>query len=1777
VTKVGKAWETYLADAAKLRAAHARAIDTEATAESRYAAAAERAGIYRAMSNRYGGLIGMLDEINGTRVISEAAGSPRGLVLYHGGLRQGATLDDIDLGRIGTQQGKGGKYGGFYLTDESSKSWSEGYAAQRNAGLHAFRLREDAQILDKGDEVIDRLTPARLGIYLDDGYDVVKGKDSLGRTQYVLLNKDAVDEMLPADQVGRAERVDGVLGNRLTGGHLVTFPTNKTPITELSDLTSYLSSTDGLLRLAGGAPAREVVVMPGRLSLWAEQRAIEDTSAARKTRSRAMIFDYTNAMKMLPDESEAGILDSAAAAMGDLQLQEISQSAFRSARAARLKWDRISRRLTTTIPNVTRIDLNDGGSTKLVEQLGRIYLNKGDAARLASAYNLGNVAQRRQILKGAIMQTFHASGLSRSEDGRLFMQKFLGDYDDFARQRYGLGDTSKIVVDGQEKQAALLESQISTNVIIPSMREMHFLATKFAVAGWGRRVGVNSIRAFGQSDAADYMLGAIKIGWITTIAGGLRNALDEVANIAAYGMGRDALKARAVYTRATEGLRAKRRELSKKYLDDVRAAGGSRDAVDERYRQTIGQANVNHEEAVRALDAARKGQLDLDNAEGLFDARTQAIRDRAAKAQDAVRTARMKIEAMRGNEDDVLAREQLAEELRRALDEQDKAEQASRARAMEERPAPGEQTAKVREQLDRRGTLSVPDAEAQLKRAEKERKDARALEGIIRHRVPLWVRGAADTVNDLMIGVALGKLVRVFGRKYAITEQDVNFAKELADRELAQVASDGLFQAHYWDSGMDDRYAMALHRAGLKARRYAYEKRYEGWGEIEPDAGAGLDSWAKMMGLAFEDSASPAHAWVETVRTMRRTGREFQQTALPGDVLDRIRGGAYPGVSEETRQELLDAYARVDDPLGDEFIDEAGQAWSRNTAMELEAAQQKAMTELLEAELAAGKTLRYLPDQGARTDAVSGEVMIRNEKDLSDLLDDIVDWPGKDEADTPFMHLLNPERWVISEPVDLTGQVDRLALESARDAIRARMGDEDMRHFVSTGEVFQQLRDGTKVGTNPLLRDQVLDEYADRLTAHLTMMLTGRNGRVSDELIDMLADSKLTGAVPDSSWLAGIPAEYRPEKVIGQLWAPYNPEHLPDTFPRGYTQMMAVAYDKVVTDQINALSRNPLVTALYINARRNTMAYRDKLVAAGWSEENADIVVRRIALRHAEEEAFKHIDNPYVSSQFSLVYRNYATFVRAQEDWLRRWGRTIKDNPQVIRQAQLLIHATQAAGHVEVNEDGDLVFVYPGSALMGEVFAKAFGAENNPLRAAVTSELSSKVAYMNPSLDNPVGLTATPLLSIPLGMLTSRLGPDHQVLQASLDKAINGELGAGRTAYEKLLPSWASRILAAAIPNDDPGSAYGQAYAETLANAEAAGLLDDPYYQSQTGQAALNHAIQVGVRNALVWKALFGIFAPAAPQLEMGIEGHLPHDDSQPYGSGTRPDWVYHEIGLGSLKDEARRLIDEVGFEQARVDWTATHPNELIYFDSARTEINTPSASASATLAAANYIEGNQPFFDKYGGEGGVAAYFIPQGKSGTKDGEFSDVAYQAQLESGIRDYKSLSDYFVDVITSRGARDYYAAKDAYDVAHGRAVQSGNQTQASALEEEWAKQKEQILRDNPLLQKRFVDYAVNNAGKELALAQVRELAADTSPEITGALGANRQGLLQLLDAWSTYQQGVARLGERRSRAATREREALKQTYAAAVERIAGSTSSQYPELADLARGVFRLPE
>lgn len=122
-----------------------------------------------------------------------------GMTILHGSGNANLTADGVQIIRQGQKQGKKGRtYGGLYGTSESDIAQAEGYASMMGgeATLYNIRVRPGTKVLNKvGD--ITRLSEKYINELVSQGYGVVVGKDPRGRTEYVVIDTNAIESMQP--------------------------------------------------------------------------------------------------------------------------------------------------------------------------------------------------------------------------------------------------------------------------------------------------------------------------------------------------------------------------------------------------------------------------------------------------------------------------------------------------------------------------------------------------------------------------------------------------------------------------------------------------------------------------------------------------------------------------------------------------------------------------------------------------------------------------------------------------------------------------------------------------------------------------------------------------------------------------------------------------------------------------------------------------------------------------------------------------------------------------------------------------------------------------------------------------------------------------------------------------------------------------------------------------------------------------------------------------------------------------------------------------------------------------------------------------------------------------------------------------------------------------------------------------------------------------------------------------------------------------------------------
>ena len=144
-----------------------------------------------------------LDDIEATPLPEREDGtsgrvSGDGLIIVHGSNSDTMTPESIQIVRAnGQKQGKKGRvYGGFYGTSEMDAAQAEGYAGmgEGTPTIYDVRIKPGTGVLNKTGDVT-RLSESYINELVGQGYGLVVGTDPRGRTEYVVIDKNAIESM----------------------------------------------------------------------------------------------------------------------------------------------------------------------------------------------------------------------------------------------------------------------------------------------------------------------------------------------------------------------------------------------------------------------------------------------------------------------------------------------------------------------------------------------------------------------------------------------------------------------------------------------------------------------------------------------------------------------------------------------------------------------------------------------------------------------------------------------------------------------------------------------------------------------------------------------------------------------------------------------------------------------------------------------------------------------------------------------------------------------------------------------------------------------------------------------------------------------------------------------------------------------------------------------------------------------------------------------------------------------------------------------------------------------------------------------------------------------------------------------------------------------------------------------------------------------------------------------------------------------------------------------
>jgi len=539
-----------------------------------------------------------------------------------------------------------------------------------------------------------------------------------------------------------------------------------------------------------------------------------------------------------------------------------------------------------------------------------------------------------------------------------------------------------------------------------------------------------------------------------------------------------------------------------------------------------------------------------------------------------------------------------------------------------------------------------------------------------------------------------------------------------------------------------------------------------------------------------------------------------------------------------------------------------------------------------------------------------------------------------------------------------------------------------------------------------------------------------------------------------------------------------------------------------------------------------------------------------------------------------VIARNFFPWSRAVQAMIRRWGAGLWQNPEQARRLMLAYEGTAHAGLIYTNAYGEPTFTYPGSGVFASVAhaLSALPGFSSIAQFPIAGDMTGSVIMAVPGADNPFRMSMGPMLSIPLREVYKHLLPTSwRGALMGTDEFINGPIGVGET-FGQLVPSYIQRGFAAmGVSSDAQNASLASAMNGSIAYLASAGLIP-PTNATHDQLDQFRTRVQTQTKSVLWLRFAFGLFAPSAPSLDENVnEGQVQTET----GLGSTADFAWQQEGVKNLSDEFKSILNETHGDigRAMAVWTYLHPDEVIYktgADGKMHEIETKLPSAltvsqsqsttkgaylPSTDSAFKWLNKNASFVEKYKS---VSAYFLPQP---TINEPFSDAAYKAQLEFGLRVKKTPDQFLNDIYVRHAESSYYPALDEYD----KRIQTADLNGDKNAYDYWTSQKSQWEKEYKDLNPRLAEKQRQDhyAAAQDQLQSIRHMIANN--QVPDGLGPQ---LSLLVQAWDSYEQFIGQYNTGTNADTAARSTAFQQFNAWAQAHVANTP------LVDLYNGVFR---
>jgi hypothetical protein len=543
-------------------------------------------------------------------------------------------------------------------------------------------------------------------------------------------------------------------------------------------------------------------------------------------------------------------------------------------------------------------------------------------------------------------------------------------------------------------------------------------------------------------------------------------------------------------------------------------------------------------------------------------------------------------------------------------------------------------------------------------------------------------------------------------------------------------------------------------------------------------------------------------------------------------------------------------------------------------------------------------------------------------------------------------------------------------------------------------------------------------------------------------------------------------------------------------------------------------------------ALRLTESQFDMLRAVDTNYKHTQQHIAELASQRAIENGLLFVDSHEIRSQFGEYVKGFLPFWYAEENFLKRWARTLKVAGPLttMRKGQLLYSGLKSGGMIRTDEQGRDWFVYPGMGLAAEAMGNVFG-DVLPAGAIFGAETKSMLPGFD--TDRTAMPGGSPLVAWSVGGI-SKLFPEVRPVQ----KALVGEAGMANQGLGQFFPAVLRNIYTATLQDEDSSRKFASAMLSASQILEATGHgVPDSATPDQIDEYL--RRLRSSTRTVLLTQAIGGFITPGSPQVQFagGSSSSLSHLTGM--GIESLPELV---------NEEWITLVRELGIDDGTIEFIARHPedgpdalvNPLAFTVSKNQSVS--GAPVASTAEALEFYERNSEWLGQYPSAG---AWLMPGSESSDT---FDQYAYQQQTIQGLRKRRTPDEFLRAMKFREGAVDYFSSRDDYEsrVAQARQVEDADKVALmTAAWEEWS---DWYLKAHPV----FDEQLQSSAARQRRQQTVNELSLmlrDPATPDTRGLPALRE----LVEGFEDYRRQIGLLSDDRSAGGQERKKVLRRAF------------------------------